>query len=162
MEQQQEPNGKDSVEFELVEVGPGEVVVFGDVAPPVEGVEQEERHRKQDPRQAVDLRHAVDGVACNEFTFCHLRTIKVNDGTVHSVEIRNETSWLTFGHGLSLAFLPERLVGEKTVKHLPHARLFRVLRLAPVGAAGPRRRRRSRFTSHAAVGTEPNFFFFLE
>ena len=28
-----------SVEFERVEVGPGEVVVFGDVAPPVEGVE---------------------------------------------------------------------------------------------------------------------------
>ena len=55
-----------SVEFKLVQVGPGEVVVLGDVAPPVEGVEQEERHREQDPRQAINLRNAVDGVTCNQ------------------------------------------------------------------------------------------------
>ena len=42
------------------------MVVLGDVAPPVEGVEQEERHREQDPRQAINLRNAVDGVTCNQ------------------------------------------------------------------------------------------------
>lgn len=83
-------NGRRLVEFVLVQVLPCEIVVLGDVAPPVERVDDHEGDREQHAGDGVDLAHRVHNAALGESLLFALLTVRVvrHDAVEHLFQAR--------------------------------------------------------------------------
>jgi hypothetical protein len=69
-------------EDDLIDVGPCERLLFMEIRPPIDGVDDEKRQREQHSREAVDFRDAVEDVALRQSR----HSCKQFQNLIHSTE----------------------------------------------------------------------------